>query len=399
MSSQKKILVLDANDSVVDVIEYAKQRGYYVITCDNNPLNVGHQYANENLFISVYDIEQLKRSLQNEKIDAVVYFTSEHGLYAASQLKDFLGIKGISADVYQKISNKGEFRKLLTKNHINCPRYQIVNKFEMINVREIIYPVIVKPVDGMGGNLGVTKVLSYNELEVAVRRALDNSRSKYAIIEEFIESDLQVNGDCVVSKGILWGSFLGKHVYENSESIIPYATIFSEELINDTLKKKINDEINKVIKAANIYTGILNVELRIKPNGEIYFVEINPRHSGNRIYQLMSKCSGISMSDFAIELALDEADVTKLNLNMGEKSYAYGILFSKESGRLKKLKLSDELERYVIDKKIFKEIGNKVSAFKGLRDRLGLLLLEFPTKEIMMEIMLKLGDYYDVEVE
>ncbi len=399
MSSQKKILILDANDSVIEIIEYAKQRGYYVITCDNNPLNAGHQYADENLFISVYDIGELKRSLKNKKIDAVVYFTSEHGLYAASQLKEFLGVEGISADVYKKISNKGEFRNLLAENHINCPTYQIVNNFEMINIKKITYPVIVKPVDGMGGNLGITKVVSYNELKMAVKRALDNSRSKCAIIEEFIESDLQINGDCIVSRGILRGSFLGKHVYENNESIIPYATIFSEDLVNNILKKKIEDEINRVIKAANIYTGILNVELRIKPNGEIYFVEINPRHSGNRIYQLMSKCSGISMSEFAIELALGKANIRHLDLNMGEKAYAYGILFSKKGGILKKLQLSDELERYVIEKKIFKAIGDEVSVFKCLRDRLGLLLLEFPTKEIMMEIMLNLRAYYDVEVE
>ena len=397
--SQKKLLIFDANDTVIDIIKYAKEAGYYAITCDNNPQHEGHKYADKNVFISTYDVESLKKHFGKEEIAGIIYFTSEHGLYAASQLDEFLGVQGITVDTYSKISDKGNFRILLEENGMNYPKYQIITKYEQLDFKKIEFPVIVKPVDGIGGNVGVSKASDVKELDLAVKSAFENSRTSRAIIEEFIESDFQINGDCIVVNGELKGSFLGKHVYEVEQSIIPYATIFSEEVIGEKLKQEIDNEIRKVIKASNFCTGILNVELRVKANGEIYFIEINPRHSGNRIYELMSKCASISMSKLAVNLALNKNIPMNLDMNMKEKAYAYGILYSKENGILKKLTLSEELEKYVVDKLIFKEVGDEISEFQHLRDRLGLLLLEFPTDEVMMRVMENFYHYYTVEVK
>ena len=66
---------------------------------------------------------------------------------------------------------------------------------------------------------------------------------------------------------------------------------------------------------------------------------------------------------------------------------------------MKKLTLSEELEKYVVDKLIFKEVGDEISEFQHLRDRLGLLLLEFPTDEVMMRVMENFYHYYTVEVK
>ena len=129
------------------------------------------------------------------------------------------------------------------------------------------------------------------------------------------------------------------------------------------------------------------------------FISLNPRHSGNRIYELMSKCASISMSKLAVNLALNKNIPMNLDMNMKEKAYAYGILYSKENGILKKLTLSEELEKYVVDKLIFKEVGDEISEFQHLRDRLGLLLLEFPTDEVMMRVMENFYHYYTVEVK
>lgn len=116
-------------------------------------------------------------------------------------------MQGITVDTYSKISDKGNFRILLEENGMNYPKYQIITKYEQLDFKKIEFPVIVKPVDGIGGNVGVSKASDVKELDLAVKSAFENSRTSRAIIEEFIESDFQINGDCIVVNGELKGSF------------------------------------------------------------------------------------------------------------------------------------------------------------------------------------------------
>ena len=66
---------------------------------------------------------------------------------------------------------------------------------------------------------------------------------------------------------------------------------------------------------------------------------------------------------------------------------------------MKKFTIMPEIERFIISKRIFKQVGDRVSAFRYLRDRVALLTMVFPDKETMESVILDVRKYYCIEVE
>lgn len=393
----KTLLFLDANDTLKDSIFYAKQCGYRIITCDNIPTHVCHQLADVSYDISTYDIDSLKKIVEKEGINGVVYFASAHGLYGASRLIEMYNFPGIPFSVENLFSNKKKFREFLYNNNFDCPSFQTVSSIEEVDVSKITYPVIVKPIDSSGGNIGITKVLNGKDLYKAVQLALDSSFSNVALIESFIDSEVQINGDCLIYNGELMLAYLGKYIYRR-DSILPYATIFSPTLFPNGILADVKAAIQRLISLSHIKSAVINVELRIGTDGKIYFIEVNPRHSGNQIYRLMNIAYDVNMSEIAVKLALGE------NINVSSSlqpkgNYAYAILYSSQEGVLKDLEISPSLLDSSIQISRFVKRGSVVKSFLHLQDRLALTHLSFNTKERMEYVVAHLDEYYKVVLE
>ena len=393
----KTLLFLDANDTLKDSIFYAKQCGYRIITCDNIPTHVCHQLADVSYDISTYDIDSLKKIVEKEGINGVVYFASAHGLYGASRLIEMYNFPGIPFSVENLFSNKKKFREFLYNNNFDCPSFQTVSSIEEVDVSKITYPVIVKPIDSSGGNIGITKVLNGKDLYKAVQLALDSSFSNVALIESFIDSEVQINGDCLIYNGELMLAYLGKYIYRRY-SILPYATIFSPTLFPNGILADVKAAIQRLISLSHIKSAVINVELRIGTDGKIYFIEVNPRHSGNQIYRLMNIAYDVNMSEIAVKLALGE------NINVSSSlqpkgNYAYAILYSSQEGVLKDLEISPSLLDSSIQISRFVKRGSVVKSFLHLQDRLALTHLSFNTKERMEYVVAHLDEYYKVVLE
>ena len=393
----KTVLFLDANETVEDAIKYAKRCGYRVITSDNNPSHIGHQMADKAYFISTYDIDGLKSIVEKEHVDGIVYMASANGLYGASRLNELYHLPGISYSTEQLFSNKKLFREFLQKNGFDNPVFQSVKSIEEIDFSKIEYPVIVKPADAGGGNEGVSKVLNQKELFEAVNKALKVLSCTTVLIESFIESELQINGDCLIHNGELQFMYLGKHIYSDCNSIVPYAGIFSLEVISESVLQKIRDKIQRLIYLTHLKSGVLNIELRMGRDGKIYFVEINPRHSGNCIFRLMNKAYGVNMSEIAVRLALGESIDLPYTKQAG--NYAYVLFYALKEGILKNIDISSKLQKNIIDYRLFIQKGDIVHPFRILRNRLALLHLSDTSSQRLYDIISNITDYYSVKLK
>ncbi|WP_298114014.1 ATP-grasp domain-containing protein [uncultured Bacteroides sp.] len=386
------VLFLDANETILDSIKYARSIGCKVITCDNNPSHEGHRLADVSYNISTYDVDALSEVVEKENVNAVVYFASAHGLYGGVRLIQKYGLPGIPYAIEKLFSDKGKFRSFLGHNKIDNPNY-LVTSSEECNL-DMPFPVIVKPVDSEGGNIGVFKVSESSALASAIRSALKVSFSRKVLIEQFIKSSLQVNGDCLIIDGKVELAYLGKYVYSSNDSIIPIATVFGDGIIPVDIYKRIVDRIQRVINASGMKDGVINVEIRVTEDGIPFFIEINPRHSGNRIYDLMDKSYGVSMKQIAVDLALGKCIQIRNTTLHGY--YSYCILKSEYTGILDSLILSDTLRSHIISMSKFCSYGDEVHHFNLLKDRIALLHLSFDNQEQMMDIVNNLDDYYKV---
>lgn len=395
---QKKIIFFDANQSVVPAIQYAKSRGLYVITCDNKASNPGHALADEFHLISTFDTNAIMELVATSKVDAVVYFASGPGAFAGCRVIEKYGIPGIPNSIKEILSIKSNFRNFLQRNGFTSyPKYFISENAQISDFpKDFNYPLIVKPTD-RGGNKGITKIYQKSELQSAVNRACEESNSGNVVIEEYVDGNIQINGDCIIENGILKIAFLGRYLYPAVNEILPCATIFGEGIIPEDLYNKVKDEIQKLVSALKVKSGAINVEFRVSSSGKIYFIEVNSRHSGNFIYSLMNRAYKISTEELAVKTALNEPLV--IDHAKANGYFAYCLLYSEKDGILEDIKIDDYIKKYIIKELYFKQKGDSINKFKFLTDRVGLFLLEFPSYDELISVTHNFNNYFHITLQ
>ena len=372
----KKILVLVASETNLPAIIAAKKKGFYVITCDNNPDNPGHKLADENLLIDVYDYEKIINTLKDTTIDAVITFVSSRGLKTASKVAEYFNLKGYSTNTFEILTNKAKFREFLKQYDLDHPTFEYFGNETEIASTTFTLPVIVKPTDS-GGSQGVTKVNSVEQLSTAFSKAKKASKEGKVIIEEFIESDELINGDCLIYNKKIIAHIIGDYAYDtNLSEVLPIATVFpSKHKITKTL-----DQLGVIIDKLDIPNGIINFEAILKDDNS-YIVEINPRPSGNYIWKLLEKKYNISIPDLLIDILTNEGNGINQKLAENNYGYAYQLIYAAQDKNFSKFEIPESIESSIIDLKLFYKKGDLVSKFNTLYDRAGIALLEFKNEQ------------------
>ena len=372
----KKILILVAGQSNLPFIQAAKDLGLYVITCDNNKSNPGHKFADENIFIDVYDYKSIIEAIKDKNIDGVMSFVSAHGLNSASKIAEYYKLKGYTQFALKTLTNKGLFREFLSKNNLNFPAFQCVHNLEEIDFEQLTYPIIIKPTD-KGGSQGVIKINNRNDLDLNFQTSKNFSDSETVIIEEFLDGEDLINGDCIIYNGEIIADIVGNYIYDNeTNNVLPIATVFpARHDVSEALK-----QVSKIIKYLEIPNGIINFEAIIK-NDIPYIIEINPRPSGNYIWKIMGHKYSLDTPSFLIDTFFKSDKLKWETIIANNHSYAYQLIYSTKDQPFKGFKMPLNLERNLLDKIIFKEENVFVSSLKNLHDRIGIVLLEFKEKE------------------
>ena len=319
----KKILILVAGESNLPFIQAAKTLGYYIITCDNNASNPGHKVADENLFIDVYNHEAIIEAIKDQNIDGVMSLVSAHGLNTASIISERYHLKGYSQKALKALTNKGLFRDFLSDNNLNYPEYQYVHNLAEIDLEQLTYPLIIKPTDS-GGSQGVVKINNEKELFLKFQTSKNFSDSNTVIIEEFIEGEELINGDCIIFNGKIIGNIVGNYIYDNeTNNVLPIATVFPADYdVSQALK-----QISEIVEILEIPNGIINFEAIIR-NNIPYIIEINPRPSGNYIWKLLGYKYSVDIPTLAINLYFDSDNHINELKETKKHSYAYQLIYS-----------------------------------------------------------------------
>ena len=89
---QKRILFLGASQFQMAPIVYAKEQGYYVITCDYLPDNPGHKFADEYHNVSTTDKEAVLELAKKMHIDGIVAYASDPAASTQAYVGNKLGL-------------------------------------------------------------------------------------------------------------------------------------------------------------------------------------------------------------------------------------------------------------------------------------------------------------------
>ena len=394
---QKRILFLGGAYAQMPIIEEAKNRGWYIITCDYLPNNPGHKLSDEYYNISTTDQDKVLKLAQKIRPDFVVAYASDPAAPVAAYVSEKLGLPGNSYASVQLLSEKDKFRSFLSENGFNTPAHiSIEGELDYEALNKLQFPVIVKPTDSSGSK-GVSKVDKIENMSRSVEYALQFSRNKRVIVEEFIEAKTtQLHGDGFVQNGRLVFCYLGEHHYKSEiNQFVPFSTTWPNK-IDGELVDKINEEIAKAIKLSGFSSGAINIEVRFTKDDKIYIMEIGPRSGGNFVPQVINYSTGFNM----VKATLNTLSGEDITINKYEITpAAYYVIHSANNGILDSITISDELRPYINEYHQYIQSGENVRSFQGANAAIGIILLTFPDTEIMDKYIKEMGLFVNVKLK
>lgn len=197
----KKLLILGAYSTEIEIINAARKMGIYTIVTDNHTdwTQAPAKYvADEAWDISWSDTYALTEMCRDHNVDGCMAGFSEKRIQCAKDLCSTMGYTFYAdgADL-ATICDKLKFKDACIKSGVTVPKaYEYDDN--------IVYPVIVKPADNAGSR-GITICHTKAELDEAYQQAMRNSDSGRILIEQYITADEVMvyytvhNGQCTLS--------------------------------------------------------------------------------------------------------------------------------------------------------------------------------------------------------
>lgn len=395
----KRILILGVGEAQENLIKAAKELGYYIIVCDRRSGMPGEQLADRYYQADYMDKDVIYKIAVDEKIDGVIS-NSEVAMINVSYLVDKLDLPGNSVESVQKLLSKNNFRKLQKEIGEFSPvsfETQLFDDDTIASIEKLYYPIIIKPSESSGSR-GTTKFESFDK--ESMQRAFDEckefSRNKYVTIEEFVPmvgTDVY-NADVFVVDGkILWDGWYGGKRPELLP-MVPMTKVLPP-IISDENKKRIENVVERHIKASGVTLGEFNVETYITPNNDIFVIEINPRQAGDDIPKLIYEHTGIDLTKLLVSLSVndtkyyDEIKDVKRECNF----ITLQVVFPHVAGIYEGLYIHEDLKAYVRWINEFIKKGTHVEIAQNAEDSVAYVDLRFDTREAQIKYTDKIEDY------
>lgn len=296
----KKLLILGAYSTEIEIINAAKELGVYTITTDNHENwddAPAKKESDEAWNISWSDINSLRTKCLEEKIDGIMAGFSERRVYYAELLSEEINkpfyTNGANLDV---ILNKLKFKQACVDAGITVPKlYKIEDNIE--------FPVIVKPSDN-GGSRGITICYNQEELIDGYNKAMDNSDEKKVVIEEYIKAD-----DVMIFFNVHDGkaelsAMCDRIMCRFDEKItqLPVGYMYPSKYLSIFKDYNLNN-FAKLINDLNIKNGLIAFQSFVRGKDVIPF-DPTYRLDGTTSYHITEKCTGMNSLKMLINYSL-----------------------------------------------------------------------------------------------
>jgi len=183
-------------------IRIAKDCGLYTVVADGSSSAPCIPMADQFEQIDLKDkegIEALARSLQNSGGLAGIMTAGTDFSATVAWVAEKLGLPGIPYEAALNASDKARMRACFKKAGLPSPEFVSITKSELQAEPSLPFPLVVKPVDNMGGR-GCRRVDNIEEYREAAAEAIHFSRSGRAIVEAFMDGP-EFSVDAIVYHG------------------------------------------------------------------------------------------------------------------------------------------------------------------------------------------------------
>lgn len=299
-----KALVVAGGVSQAALVQELKSRGIYTILADRNPAAVAVPYADAFYPVSTLDEEGIYQLALQEKVDMVLTACADQVLLVTAKVSERLGLPCyIDHETATLVSDKKYMKEIFVKNGVPTAKHVVMGTFDEEMVRDFEFPLIVKPVDSYSSR-GVRKVLNREEMIRAFDEAVEISRTKTAIVEEFCEGE-ELTVDIYVEEGVahvLAVSINDKIADKDRFVIYRYR---NPAPISDEALERVREIAQKIADAFDIKNAPMLVQM-IYDGKRMSVLEFCARTGGGIKYRMIKKASGFDVIRAVADLTLGE---------------------------------------------------------------------------------------------
>jgi biotin carboxylase len=302
----KTVLFLGAGRHQRAAILRAKELGLRVAAIDGNPDALALGDADVAEVVNFVEIPKAIEFAERIRPDGVLTITSDRAVVAVAAVAEALGLPGIGVDVAVGLTHKVEMRRRLDRAGVPQPRFGSARTLEEARaaVEHVGFPLVIKPADS-GGQRGVFRLDSADELADAFPRSLELSRGGEVIVEEFVEG-MEMNAMAVVRDGAVTHLTLSdRHRPPGAGFAVGWIHAYPAQLNGDGTARA-EAMIETTLLALGLRNGIGFPQLIAHPDGRILMIEVAARIPGGQMADLVRHAVGVDLVEVALRLALGE---------------------------------------------------------------------------------------------
>lgn len=297
-----KVLVLGTGNAQKDILEYLKEKEYFVIASSNAAGYPAQKLADRFYQVDITDAAATTELAEREQVDFVYSVGSDVAMPTIAKVSRDLGLPCfVEYETAEICNHKNLLRQVLEENGIEGNiSYQTIESID--ETIHITFPAMMKPSDSQGQR-GVRMVHSAEDVKAHFEDVIGFSREKKVILESYIEGDeISVNaflqdGELkfyLISDREVWEEYPGGIIREH---FIP-----SKYERNPEISAKVRLLVERVLSAIGLKNGPVYFQIIISRDGQPFLIEVTPRLDGCHMWRAIKYATGVDLLEASVDL-------------------------------------------------------------------------------------------------
>ncbi len=284
-----RVLLVDTNFSSAPIYNYLVQFGCEVFVVGGNPNDFLAKSVKTYINLDYSNVDRTREIIEKMNIDYIVPGCNDLSYQVCAELNSKGSYSGLDTmETTEIINNKHIFRAFAAQ--IGLPVPQVITGESV----DEMWPLIIKPVDAYSGR-GMTIVQKHeqHELQSAIDRAKEFSRSKNFIIEKYVKGQLYSHS-AFINDGNIFADFIVEEYGTANPFVVDTSRVvyeFPHKMLSD-----IRDCIALLAKKLNLVDGLVHTQF-IKNEESFWLIEITRRCPGDLYSQLIELSTGYKYAE------------------------------------------------------------------------------------------------------
>jgi biotin carboxylase len=401
----RTVLFVGAGRHQRRAILQAKEMGLRVAAVDRDPDAPGLQEADIAKVVDFSDPGAVLKATARLKLDGVLTVSADRAVPVVAAVAEARGLPGIGVETAHLMTHKVAMRRRLAEAGVPQPRFAAIRSLSERRraAGEVGFPAVLKPADS-GGQRGVFRVESVDDIDAHLHESLVASPTGEAILEQYVEGT-EMNGIVIARRGGAIPLTLSDRLRPPGVGFgVGWIHVYPATTFGAQLEESERVAVHTV-HALGLENAIAFPQLIAAPDGSVQVVECAARIPGGQMADLVRFAVGVDLVDVQIRMALGEDLPDELVHPRFEQPLAIRFFTAEPgplpTGRVKRIGPLDKVLAFpgVVQADVYLQVGETIRPVRLDGDRRGYVIATADTNLEALDRAEAAARLLDVEVE